>query len=118
LLPDTRSELAVPLVARGQLLGVLDVQSDVANYFDTDVIGVVELLAGQVASALSNASLYEIADRTSRHERALGSIDRRIQAAADVDEILQVAVRELGKALRVPHTAVQLRMGESASEPN
>jgi GAF domain-containing protein/HAMP domain-containing protein len=118
LLPDTRSELAVPLVARGQLLGVLDVQSDVANYFDTDVIGVVELLAGQVASALSNASLYEIADRTSRHERALGSIDRRIQAAADVDEILQVAVRELGKALRVPHTAVQLRMGEPASESN
>ncbi len=110
LLPDTRAELAVPLVARGQLRGVLDVQSDTTNYFGADVVGVVELLAGQIASALSNASLYEVADRTSRHERALGNIDRHIQGAAGVDEILQVAVRELGKALRVPHTAIEMRM--------
>lgn len=111
LLPNTASELAVPLVSRNELMGVLDVQSDTPGYFTQDVLGVMELLAGQVASALSNASLYEAAERTSRYERAMGNIDRQIQGAADMDEILQITVRELGKALRVPHTAIELQIG-------
>lgn len=108
LLPDTRAELAVPLIARGQLVGVLDVQSDHANYFDEQILPVMETLSSQVAVALSNATLYQVAERTSRHEQALGTITQRLQGAANVEEVLQVAVRELGKALRVPHTAIQL----------
>jgi GAF domain-containing protein len=109
LLPDTRSEFAIPLVSRGELLGVLDVQSDTADYFNEEVQSVLELMASQISTAISNARLFEIADRTSRHERAVGAIDRKIQNAVDMDEILQVAVRELGKALRVPYTAVELQ---------
>lgn len=110
LLPDTRAELAVPLIARGQVLGVLDVQSDKVGFFDEDTLGVIELLAGQIAIALSNARLFDYADRTSRYESALGNIDRTIQGAVDMDEILKVTVRELGKALRVRHTAIQLQL--------
>lgn len=110
LLPDTCSELAVPLIARGQLLGVLDVQSAQAGYFAPENLSILELMAGQIATAISNARLYETADRTSRHERALGVIDRKIQEAVNMDEILQTTVRELGKALRVPYTAIELRM--------
>jgi GAF domain-containing protein/HAMP domain-containing protein len=110
LLPDTRSELAVPLIARGQLIGVLDVQSDEVDYFlSEDVLTVIQLMAAQIASALSNARLYEVAERTSRHERALGSIDRKIRSALDMDDVLKTAVRELGKALRVPLTAIELQ---------
>lgn len=119
LLPDTQSELAVPLVARGQLLGVLDVQSNQVGYFNQDVLAVLELMAGQIATAISNARLYEVADRTSRHERALGNIDRKIQGAVDMDDILQTTVRELGKALRVPYTAIELQLaggGQQESE--
>ncbi|MCB9450058.1 MAG: GAF domain-containing protein [Anaerolineaceae bacterium] len=112
LLPDTASELAVPLIAHNELLGVLDVQSDVVGYFTQDVLAVMELMAGQIAAALSNASLYEQAERTSRYERAMGNIDRQIQGAVDMDEILQATVRELGKALRVSHTAIELRLGD------
>ena len=108
LLPNTKSELAVPLISRGQVLGVLDVQSDVVDYFTEDIFSVLEILAHQIATALSNATLFEIADRTSRHEQALGAIDRQIQQAVDVDDVLQIAVKELGKALRVPHTAIEL----------
>ena len=100
----------MPLIARGELLGVLDVQSDQASYFGDDAVGVITLLGAQMAAALSNARLYEVAERTSRHERALGSIERHIQSAADIDEILQTTVRELGKALRVPHTAIELKV--------
>jgi sigma-B regulation protein RsbU (phosphoserine phosphatase) len=110
LLPDTRSEMAVPLVARGQLLGVLDVQSDKVGYFDENALATFDLMAGQISAAISNAQLYATAERTSRHERALGQIDRSIQSANSMDEILQATVRELGKALRVPYTAIELQL--------
>lgn len=109
LLPDTRSEMAVPLVARGQLLGVLDVQSNQVGYFDENALATFELMAGQISVAISNAQLYTTAERTSRHERALGQIDRSIQSANNMDEILQATVRELGKALRVPYTAIEIQ---------
>lgn len=115
LLPNTRSELAVPLVARGRLLGVLDVQSDDFDHFATETLSLMEILATQVAIALNNATLYEVAERTSRRERTIGNITQRIQNAVSIDEILQSTIRELGKALRVPHTAIELRLPESIS---
>jgi len=114
LLPDTHSELAVPLISRGQVLGVLDIQSAAIGYFDEDMLGVMMLLANQIATALSNARLYETASRVSRHEQALGTIERQIQNAVDIDDLLQTAVRELGKALRVPHTAIELKLSQAA----
>ncbi|MCG3208703.1 MAG: hypothetical protein FOGNACKC_02315 [Anaerolineae bacterium] len=59
LLPDTRSELAVPLLAGDTVLGVLDVQSDVVNRFTDEDIHIQTTLASQVAVALQNASLYQ-----------------------------------------------------------
>ncbi len=116
LLPDTRSEFAIPLVARGQLLGVLDVQSDKILYFEPDIQRTLEVLASQISTALSNAQLYTVSQRTSRHELAMGTISRSIEQATSVDDILQTAVRELGKALRVPHTAIELQMTDPIVE--
>jgi nitrate/nitrite-specific signal transduction histidine kinase len=110
LLPETRSEFAVALVARGQLLGVLDVQSNKADYFSEEVAEVLGLMAGQIASAISNANLFTTAERASRFEQAIGRLDRQLQSAVDIDEILQSTVRELGKALRVSNTTVELSL--------
>ncbi len=115
LLPNTRSELAVPLIARGRLLGVLDVQSAEFDHFANETLSLMEILATQVAIALNNATLYEVAERTSRRERTIGNITQRIQNAVSIDEILQATIRELGKALRVPHTAIELRLPENIS---
>lgn len=57
-LPDTRSEMAVPLVAGGEVLGVLDLQSDVAHRFSDDDVRIHTTLGAQVAVALQNANLY------------------------------------------------------------
>jgi signal transduction protein with GAF and PtsI domain len=116
LLPDTRSELAIPLIARGELLGVLDMQSDKVFYFETDIQSTLEVLGTQIATALSNARLFANAERTSRHEQALGVITRSIEGATNVDDVLQTAVRELGKALRVPHTAIELQLTNTPVE--
>lgn len=58
LLPDTRSEMAVPMVVGDKLLGVFDVQSDKPDRFTEDDINVYGTLASQVGIALQNARLY------------------------------------------------------------
>ncbi|MCB9438141.1 MAG: GAF domain-containing protein [Anaerolineales bacterium] len=114
LLPDTQAEAAFVLVARGQLLGVLDVQSDHADFFDEELAGILEVASVQISTAISNARLFETVERIGRHEQALGTISRRIESATTMDDILQVTVRELGKALRVPYTAIELQLKDKA----
>lgn len=58
-LPETRSELAMPLFAGGELLGVLDVQSTKAAAFSEEDIAVLQVLANLVAVAIENAQLFE-----------------------------------------------------------
>ena len=66
LLPDTRSELAVPLIVGGMVLGVLDVQSDQVNRFTQQDVQLKTTLASQVAVALQNAEQYEFAQQASQ----------------------------------------------------
>ncbi len=58
-LPDTRSELALPLIAGGHTLGALDVQSTEESAFSQDDISTLQVLADQVAVAIENARLFE-----------------------------------------------------------
>jgi signal transduction histidine kinase len=73
LLPQTRSEVAVPLLAGDQILGVLDVQDDEAGRFGPSDLDVFTTLAGQIATALQNARLY---DETQRTAERLREVDR------------------------------------------
>lgn len=58
MLPDTRSELAVPMIVGDKVLGVLDVQADVVNRFTDEDVNIKTTLVTQVAIALQNARLY------------------------------------------------------------
>lgn len=57
LLPETRSELALPLTASGQIIGALDVQSTQVNAFTDEDIAILQILADQLAVAIQNAKL-------------------------------------------------------------
>jgi PAS domain S-box-containing protein len=71
LLPETRSEMAVPLMVGDQLLGVLDVQSDKAGYFTQEDINIMTALASQVAVALQNARRFEAVQSSERLIRSI-----------------------------------------------
>lgn len=73
LLPDTRSELAVPMIVGNKLLGVLDVQSTQPHRFTDEDVLINRTLASQVAVALQNAYLYN--DQVQAAER-LREVDR------------------------------------------
>jgi PAS domain S-box-containing protein len=59
LLPETRSEMALPLISRGQAIGALTIQSSQAAAFTEEDISILQTMAGQVANAIENARLYE-----------------------------------------------------------
>jgi len=58
-LPETRSEMALPLIAAGRVVGALDVQSTEESAFSQDDINTLQVLADQVAIAIENARLFE-----------------------------------------------------------
>ena len=108
LLPDTASEIAVPLIVGDQLLGVLDVQSDRINAFTEEDANILTTLASQVASALQNASSYAQTQRQAERETTLNAISQKIQKATTIEVALQTAARELGHALGMRQTLVAL----------
>jgi putative methionine-R-sulfoxide reductase with GAF domain len=108
LLPETRAELAVPLVVGDRLLGALDVQSVDVNAFNPDDIALFESLAAQIAVAIENARLYQEAQRLARRERILNEFTAKIRGSVDVDQILATATRELARALGVSRAVVHV----------
>jgi GAF domain-containing protein len=56
-LPETHSEMALPLLARNRLVGVLDIQSEEHNAFSSDDISTLEIMTDQIALAIENARL-------------------------------------------------------------
>jgi PAS domain S-box-containing protein len=99
LLPDTRAELAVPLIVSDSVLGVLDVQSNVVGQFEQEDISIMTALASQVAVALQNARRYEEIQSTVKRERILREIAERVRTSNTADTIMRTVVRELGDAL-------------------
>jgi sigma-B regulation protein RsbU (phosphoserine phosphatase) len=79
--PETRSELAIPMIHKGNVIGVLDLESPQANYFTADHVQTLSILAAQLAVSLENARLYEQVRRDeARMERELLAA-QRIQGA-------------------------------------
>jgi phosphoserine phosphatase RsbU/P len=79
--PETRSELAIPMMHKGKVIGVLDLESPQLNYFTQDHVQTLSILAANLAVSLENARLYEqVARDEARLERDLQAA-KRIQGA-------------------------------------
>jgi phosphoserine phosphatase RsbU/P len=79
--PETRSELAIPMMHKGKVIGVLDLESPQLNYFTDDHVQTLSILAANLAVSLENARLYEqLARDEARLERDLQAA-KRIQGA-------------------------------------
>lgn len=95
---NTQSELAIPMIYRSELLGVLNVESEQLNAYteaDEELLGT---LGGSLAAIIANARLLEQIRGQAERERVLFEITDKIRRTTDLQTILTTTVSELTRA--------------------
>lgn len=113
LLPETKAETAVPIILGDELLGVLDIQHDVAGGLGEADVEILRLIANQFAITYQNARNFSAKQQQAEYEGKINLIQQQIQQTTNVDEALKVTVRELGRVLGAAKTVV--RLGENGN---
>ncbi|MBI5965021.1 MAG: GAF domain-containing protein [Chloroflexi bacterium] len=111
LLPDTKSEAAIPISLGKQVLGVLDVQQNIVNGLGEEDVTLLQSLAGQVSISLQNARSFEQSKAEADLESLVNAIGQKIQRATTVDDTLQTAIREIGFALGAARVSASIGIG-------
>lgn len=105
-LPHTKSELALPLMARDQLLGVLDLQSDDEDAFHPEDVIALQLMVDQIALALENSYLFaDVQTRLSELE-SLFALSDALSTTLDMNEIYRRATRVFAERLQVNRVVI------------
>jgi diguanylate cyclase (GGDEF)-like protein len=102
----TRSELAVPLMVRDEVVGVLDCQSDNLNHFDPDTIDLLALFSIQASMALQNAHLYSLERRRASQLEVINAIAQQMTAVLDIKDLLDKVCLLVQHAFQVSHVSV------------
>jgi sigma-B regulation protein RsbU (phosphoserine phosphatase) len=87
--PAVRSELAVPLIVKNRVIGVLDLQSETPAFFTRDHQKLLELVASRMAAAIENARLYTRVSRQAQTLTVLQEIARELTSILDPDDLLE-----------------------------
>jgi diguanylate cyclase (GGDEF)-like protein len=106
---STRSELAIPLMVRDEVVGVLDCQSDRLNHFDRETIELLTLFSTQASIALQNARLYSLERQRARQLEAINAIAQQSTAVMELEELLVRVCSVIQKAFQVSHVSLLLR---------
>jgi len=88
-LPAIQSELAIPLILKNRVIGVIDLEADAPDFFTDQHVNLLELLAGRMAMAIENARLYRRSLRQSRTLQLLNKISRELSSELVLSELLR-----------------------------
>ena len=116
LLPDTKSEVAIPISAGKQVLGVLDVQQNIVNGLSEEDVSLLQSLAGQITISLQNTRSYEQTRAQAELESTVNAIGQKIQSASTVEGALQTAIRELGVALGATRVKANIGIAQQTGD--
>ncbi|NWG06157.1 MAG: GAF domain-containing protein [Chloroflexi bacterium] len=106
--PNTRSEMAIPLIYRSELLGVLNVESEqVAAYAENDE-ELLGTLGGSLAAIIANARLLEQIRAQAERERFLFEISDKIRRTTDMQTIIATTASELTRAVGANSARIKL----------
>ncbi len=117
LLPDTRSELAVPVKVGDRILGVLDVHHIPPTDLTQRDIQLVSAVADQLAIALQNANLYEELQTSLEHEKAIRNQLVQNERLAIMGRLLATVSHELNNPLQAIQNALFLLKEEKGISP-
>jgi len=94
--PDVRSELAVPLINKNRLIGVMDIESEQADFFRPEHLHVLTMTASRIAQAIQNARLYARVSRQAQTLEVLNEIAVELASILDLNPLLE----RVGQLLR------------------
>lgn len=105
----TRSEIAIPLMVRDEVVGVLDCQSENLNHFNNETIDLLTLFSTQASMALQNARLYSLERRRAQQLEAINAIAQQTTLVLDVNDLLATVCNLVQQAFHADHVSVLLR---------
>jgi len=94
-LPQVRSELAVPLIIKNRVIGVIDIEAPTPGYFTEDHARLLTVVASRIAIGIENARLYTRTSRQAKTLQLLNEISQELTSILNVDELL----RRIGELL-------------------
>ncbi len=109
---DIKSELAVPIKLKGEIIGVLDAQSIELDAFSQDDVSILQTLADQLAIAIENARLYQQTDEKLQTRvkelSVLYAIAEAVNHSLDLDKVLQLALDSAVEVARMDSGGILL----------
>jgi len=111
---NTRSELAIPMIYRSELIGVLNVESEQANAYTESDEELLGTLGGSLAAIIANARLLEQIRSQADRERILFEITDKIRRTTDLQTILTTTVSELTRVTGA--SRVHIKVGSEVEE--
>ena len=97
--PNVRSELAVPLIVKNKVIGVIDIESPLANHYTEEHKRLLTLIASRMAIGIENARLYTRTTRQARTLILLNEIARELTSILNVDELLKRVAELLSRII-------------------
>ncbi|HEU5452983.1 MAG TPA: GAF domain-containing protein [Terriglobales bacterium] len=88
-IPAVRSELAVPLIIKNRVIGVIDIEAPQPGYFTDEHKRLLELIGSRIAIGIENARLYTRVARQARTLGVLNEISRELTSILNLDELLK-----------------------------
>jgi sigma-B regulation protein RsbU (phosphoserine phosphatase) len=94
--PEARSELAVPLIAKNRLIGVMDIESEQKDFFRDEHLNLLTMTASRIAQSIENARLYARVSRQAQTLEVLNEIAVELASILDLNPLLE----RVGQLLR------------------
>ncbi len=111
---NTRSELALPLLYRSDVLGVVNVESEQVSAYTENDEEMLGTLSGSLAAIIANARLLDQIRRQADRERLLNEVTSKIHNTTDIQSIMATAASEITKAIGARRA--QIKIGGNSNE--
>jgi len=108
----TRSELAIPLMVRDSVVGVLDFQSEEAGFFSDETVDLLTLFSTQASIAIENARLHSLEQRRAAQLETINTLAKQTASVLELKELLPKVCALVFQSFPVDHVAILLKEGD------
>ncbi|MBC7871718.1 MAG: GAF domain-containing protein [Chitinophagaceae bacterium] len=105
---DVFSVMAQPIFARGVVLGLVEIASHLRDVYDATTAAIFQQLVSQLSVALENADAYGQSQRVAKSKALINDISSQLQRQVELEQMLDVTMSELGKALGARRARIRL----------